>query len=131
MRLTVDTNVLVRAITGDEPRQTAIAQTELRKAEVIAIGTSCLCEVVWVLSRIYKIPSIEIVATLRGLIDSANVVVERVAVEAGLTTLEAGGDFADGAIAIEGKRLGGATFVSFDKRAIRLVKAAGEDARQL
>jgi predicted nucleic-acid-binding protein len=53
----------------------------------------------------------------------------RPAVEAGLAVLEAGGDFADGAIAHEGSWLGGETFVSFDKKAVALLAAQGQPAR--
>ena len=45
--------------------------------------------------------------------------------------LEAGGDFADGVIAYEGCWLGGETFVSFDKKAVTLLTAAGQSARLL
>ena len=45
---------------------------------------------------------------------SANVVMNRPAIEAGLGFLQAGGDFADGAIAYEGNWLGADTFVSSD-----------------
>ncbi len=45
--------------------------------------------------------------------------------------LEAGGDFADGVIAYEGKWLGGETFVSFDKQAVALLTAQGQSARLL
>ena len=131
MKITVDTNVVVRAITADEPKQTAIAQAVLRNAEVVAIGTSCLCEVVWVLSRIYRISPIDIASAIRRLINGANVVVDWHVVEVGLATLDSGGDFADGAIAFEGRQLGGETFVSFDKRAVRLLKTTGQEARQL
>ena len=51
--------------------------------------------------------------------------VNRPAVEAGLAILEAGGDFADGAIAYEGSWLGGETFVSFDKQAVSLLQRQG------
>ncbi|EGG79200.1 transposase subfamily [Gluconacetobacter sp. SXCC-1] len=55
----------------------------------------------------------------------------RPAVEAGLALLEAGGDFADGVIAHEGVWLGGETFVSFDKKAVSLLKKQGEKTRLL
>lgn len=45
--------------------------------------------------------------------------------------LEAGGDFADGAIAYEGRWLGGETFVSFDRKAVSLLMAQGQSARLL
>ncbi len=57
--------------------------------------------------------------------------VNRPAVEAGLSVLEAGGDFADGVIAYEGNWLGGETFVSFDKKAVALLTAQGQSARLL
>jgi predicted nucleic-acid-binding protein len=52
-------------------------------------------------------------------------------VEAGLALLDAGGDFADGIIAYEGRWLGAEMFVSFDKRAAKLMKAQGETVRPL
>ena len=65
------------------------------------------------------------------LIDSANVAVNRPAVEAGLPFLEAGGDFADGVIAYEGNWLGAEVFISFDKRAMELAEAQGHAVRLL
>jgi predicted nucleic-acid-binding protein len=44
---------------------------------------------------------------------------------------QAHGDFADGVIAYEGAWLGGETFVSFDKKAVALLKAQGQTARWL
>lgn len=45
--------------------------------------------------------------------------------------LAAGGDFADGVIAFEGRRLGGEVFASFDCEAVELVAAQGGDTRLL
>jgi predicted nucleic-acid-binding protein len=45
--------------------------------------------------------------------------------------LEAGGDFADGVIAYDGLRLGGETFVSFDRKAVTLLKDLGQSAHLL
>jgi len=45
--------------------------------------------------------------------------------------LEAGGDFADGVIAFEGRRLGGDVFISFDRRAVAMITAGGGKARLL
>ena len=129
MKITADTNVLVRAITGDNASQSKVAQAELAKAEMVALALPALCELVWVLSRGYEIPSAEIVEAIRRLMNAANVVVNRPAAEAGLALLEAGGDFADGVIAYEGNWLGAETLVSFDKKAVKLMKARGEFAR--
>jgi predicted nucleic-acid-binding protein len=125
VKITPDSNVLLRAITGDDPRQSAAARKSLRSAELVGLTLPALCELVWVLARGYRIPAREIGETLRRLIDAANVVVNRGAVEAGLEMLENGGDFADGVIAHEGRWLGCDTFLSFDKRAIKLLAAAG------
>jgi predicted nucleic-acid-binding protein len=131
VKITADTNVLVRAITGDNPQQSKVAQTELKKADLVALALPALCELVWVLSQGYKIPSHDIAEAIRRLINGANVVVNRPAAEAGLALLDAGGDFADGVIAYEGSWLGADAFVSFDKKAVKRMEAQGGSARLL
>jgi predicted nucleic-acid-binding protein len=131
MKITADTNVLVRAVTEDHAHQSISAQTALKKAELVAIPIPVLCELVWVLSQGYRIPSAEIAEAIRRLVNGANVAVNRPAAEAGLALLDAGGDFADGVIAYEGNWLGADTFVSFDKRAVKLMQAQGATAQLL
>jgi predicted nucleic-acid-binding protein len=131
MKITADTNVLVRAITEDHEAQSKAAQAALKRAELVAISIPALCELVWVLSQGYKVPSKGVATAIRQLINVENVEVNRPAAEAGLTFLDAGGDFADGAIAYEGNWLGGETFVSFDKQAVKLMDAQGRSARLL
>jgi len=131
MKITADTNVLVRAITGDDEQQSKAARKELANADVVALALPAVCELVWVLSQGYKIPTAEIAEAIRRLMNSANVVMNRPAAEAGLVLLGAGGDFADGAIAFEGSWLGADTFVSFDRRAVQLLGARGESVRLL
>jgi predicted nucleic-acid-binding protein len=130
MKITADTNVLVRALADDHAEQSKVAQSALRKADIVAVTIPTLCELVWVL-RGYKILPGDIAETIRGLLNSANVIANRSTVEAGLAMLDAGGDFADGVIAYEGNWLGGDTFVSFDKQAVRLMDAQGKSARLL
>ena len=131
MRIIADTNVLVRALTGDDEQQSKIAQVELAQAEMIALALPVLCELVWVLARGYRISLPEIADAIRRLIDGDNVLTNRPAAEAGLAMLDAGGDFADGVLAYEGRWLGGETFVSFDRKAVSLVEAQGDAARLL
>lgn len=131
MKITADTNVLVRAITGDDERQSKLAQAEFERADIVAVALPSLCELVWVLSQGYKIAFDDIAGAVRTLTSAANVVVNRPAIEAGLALLDAGGDFADGVIAYEGNWLGGETFVSFDKEAVKRLTAQGESARLL
>jgi predicted nucleic-acid-binding protein len=127
MKITADTNVLVRVLVEDDLRQSKAAQTALQKAEVVAISTSALCEVAWVLSQGYKIHAADTAESIRRLLRGA-VVTNRPAAEAGLAMLDAGGDFADGVIAYEGSWLGAETFVSFDRRAVKLLEAQGKSA---
>src|SRR5438132_1164914 len=117
MRVAVDTNVLVRAVVRDDPAQARVAAQILTDAKLIAVALPCLCEFVWVLRRVYDFLPSDAATAIRALLAAANVEVNRPAVEAGLSVLEAGGDFADGVIAYEGNWLGGEMFVSFDKKA--------------
>jgi hypothetical protein len=68
---------------------------------------------------------------IRSLTESAAVRVDRPAIEAGRAMLAAGGDFADGVIAFEGRRLGGEVFASFDRTAIELIAATRGATRLL
>jgi predicted nucleic-acid-binding protein len=126
--VSVDTNVLVRAVLQDDPEQGLAASKLLKAASLIAVSLPCLCELVWILRRGAKLPKEDVALTIRDLLNAAKVVMNRPAVEAGLAVLEAGGDFADGIIAYEGAWLGGETFVSFDKQAVDLVAAQGQAA---
>lgn len=131
MKVSVDTNVLVRAVVLDDPEQATAAATILTEAKVVAVALPCLCEFVWVLLRVYKFAPNDVSRAIRALLAASNVEVNRPAVEAGLAGLEAGGDFADGVIAFEGSWLGGDTFVSFDKAAVAILSAQGHLVRLL
>ncbi len=129
MRITADTNILVRVITGDDARESRLAEAQLADADLVALPLTMLCELVWVLARGYKISFAEIAVAISRLVNAANVAVDRRAVAAGLAMLQAGGDFADGVIAHEGIGLGGEIFVSFDRRAVRALTAHGRAAQ--
>jgi predicted nucleic-acid-binding protein len=83
------------------------------------------------LKRLYGFARSDIAAAIQALLNAANVQTNRPAAEAGLTILNAGGDFADGVIAYEGSWLGGNEFVSFDKDAVSLLSKQGQSARLL
>jgi predicted nucleic-acid-binding protein len=131
VKITADTNVLVRAVVRDDLKQAHTAARVLKEAELIAVSLTSLCEFVWVLSKVYRFSKQDISHALTALLDTQNVVVNRPAVEAGLTIFGAGGDFADGLIAYEGHWLGGETFVSFDKQAVSLIGEQGVQAKLL
>ena len=128
MRITADTNILVRIIVRDDVAQAEAALDLLEKAEMVFIPLPCLCEFAWILDATYRLPREMIARSLRGIAGRANVAVERTEVTAGLRVLDAGGDFADGAIAAAGALMGAGTFVSFDRKAVAHIKAAGMSA---
>ncbi len=125
MKITADTNLLLRAMLEDEPKQAAAAQALLDRAELIAVPVPVLCEVVWTMRRLYKRPINQIADALEAILHVAAVVTDRPAVEAGLAVLRAGGDFADGVIAWHGAALGGTVLATFDRTAIRVLTACG------
>jgi len=131
MKITADTNVLVRAAVQDDPHQARQAAKLLQEADSVAVPVPVLCEFVWVLRRGYKKSSSDISNAVRRLMNSANVVMNRPAIEMGLSVLDAGGDFADGVIAYEGNWLGAEEFVSVDSKAVSVLQSHGTRARLL
>jgi predicted nucleic-acid-binding protein len=131
MKITADTNVLIRAAVRDDIPQAREAAKVMREADLVAVPVPVLCEFVWVLRRGYKKPDLDISVAIRRLMNGVNVVMNRPAVEAGLSVLDAGGDFADGIIAYEGDWLGGKEFVSFDSKAVSVLQSRGSRARLL
>lgn len=131
MKVTADTNVLIRAAVEDDLHQARRAAKILAEADLVAVPVPVLCEFVWVLRRGYRKSATDVSDAIRRLMRSANVVMNRTEVEAGLSALDAGGDFADGVIAHEGEWLGAEEFVSFDSKTVSLLQAHGTRARLL
>ena len=131
MRVTLDTNVLMRSVVHDDEPQARVAEHLLASASLVAVPISCLCECVWVARKIYRLNNADMAAVIRTLLDTETVEMDRPAVQAGLEHLDAGGDFADGVIAYQGSCLGGQVFASFDKKAIRRLAAQGYEVLPL
>jgi predicted nucleic-acid-binding protein len=131
MKVIVDTNILLRAFLRDDAAQARGATRLLREADLIAVSQATLCELVWVLRRLYRLQREEIADLLEALLHTENVVMNRAAASAGLQAYRAGGDFADGVVAWDGAWLGGETFFSFDKKAVAVLKKQGMAARLL
>lgn len=131
MKVIADTNVLVRAAVQDDLHQARRAAKILAEADLVAVPVPVLCEFVWVLRRGYRKSATDVSDAIRRLMRSANVVLNRTAVEAGLAALDVGGDFADGVIAHEGEWLGAEEFVSFDSKPVSVLHAHGIRARLL
>jgi predicted nucleic-acid-binding protein len=127
MNIIVDTNVLLRAMIFDHDTESPIAQASLA-ANDVTIPNQAFCEMIWVLKRLYKRSRSDLVKAVRTWTEIKTVTLDRAAVEAGLAFLEAGGDFADGIIEFEGRRLGGDTFATFDQGAAAIVRKKGRDS---
>lgn len=125
MKVSLDTNVLLRLVVDDDEAQRRRAVDVLEQAELVAISVHALCEFAWVLDRSYGTRRADISAAIRLVLGMRNVAVNRPAIQAGLNVLDAGGDFADGVIAFDGLWLGAETFVSFDRPAVRFLEAQG------
>ena len=128
LRITADTNLLLRTVLQDDERQSALADAVLKAATVIAVPSPVLCEFAWVLRRGYGYPNNEIAQAIKAICDLEAVVADQACVDLGLSILLAGGDFADGVIAQQGRRLGGGTFASFDEEAVSLLADQGVPA---
>ena len=128
MKITADTNVLLRVVVHDDPEQADAARTLLQRATVVAIPIPVLCEFAWVLKRTYARGANDVAAAIEAVTEIDVVVTDLPAVEAGLSSLRAGGDFADGVIAHQGEALGGTVFASFDRRAVARLRSNGAAA---
>ena len=135
MRITADSNILLRVILDDEPEQSQKARAVLEKASLVAVPVPVFCELAWTMLRGYKRQPAEVAEAIAAILRVATVVTDRLAVEAGLAVLHSGGDFADGVIAWQGAAMGADIFVSFDREAVDLLSeskfAAATPARML
>ena len=82
MKITADTNVLLRAVVGDDARQAAMAQALLLQATVIAVPVPVFCEFAWVLQRGYGYGTDEIAGAIEAIAAIDAVVTDSPAVEA-------------------------------------------------
>lgn len=119
----VDTNVIVRLLTGDEPRQAAAARA-LFAGGPIWIAKTVLLETGWVLRSLYGFEESAIRAAFTKLLGLKNVQVEDESSMAAALALTASGlELAD-AIHLSG-RPPGARFVSFDRTFVQRARRAG------
>lgn len=131
MKITVDTNLLIRFLIKDDKFQNQKVWDIFFEAEEIFIPITVLCEVVWVLSFSYKLSNSFIAAKLQNLIEIPIFIVDKPVVNFGIKVLEANGDFADGVNAFLGKQFfenQNSKFISFDKKAVKILNSLGIDA---
>lgn len=121
--LAIDTNLVVRYLTGDHHAQSGRARTLIDGNEVF-VSTTVLLETEWVLRSAYGFAEIQIVRGLRGFAGLPLVTVEQPALAAqALDWMEGGMDFAD-ALHLA-KAAGCDAFVSFDRKLARVANKIG------
>ena len=110
----VDTNVLVRLLTGDDAAQAKRAAA-LFKKESIFVPKTVLLETEWVLRRLYRLPRATVVSSFRKLSGLDNVELEQPLVVAqALQWCADGMDFAD-ALHLASSH-GASKFATFDEQ---------------
>jgi len=122
----LDTNVLVRYVTQDDPIQSAKAtawiEERLTPENPGFISVVAMAETVWVLERTYGVADQDIAATIERLLKAEALVVEneQQVFAAMITLKENQGSFADALIAALGVEAGCPGTLTFDRRALRL-----------
>ncbi len=121
----VDTNVVVRLLTGDDPKQAAAAKA-LFSTGPIWIAKTVLLETGWVLRSLYGFDESAIRNAFTKLLGLKNVHTEDKASMASALALTARGIELADAIHLS-SRPSGATFVSFDQAFVRRAGRAGAE----
>jgi predicted nucleic acid-binding protein len=113
----VDTNVLVRHLTGDPPEQAARATGFLGAADELLLADLVVAEVVYVLESFYEVPRAKVAELVRAIIAFPTIVVLDPAML--LRALEvyetARLDFAEAYLVAQAERSGVGVVASFDK----------------
>ena len=124
--LGVDTNVLVRFFTEDEPTQFALARKLVENATEgqLFVNPIVLVELNRVLRRLYHMPRAEVAMVLNGLMDFKEFTIgdRDLAVRAIAAAEATGVDFSDALIALLHEKSGCTQTVTFDVRAQRLTQ---------
>ncbi|PTE09530.1 type II toxin-antitoxin system VapC family toxin [Mesorhizobium helmanticense] len=121
--LAIDTNLIVRYLTGDHPTQSPRARS-LIDGQPVFVAVTVILEVEWVLRSTYDYAPLEIAHTLRAFCGLPTVNVEDGAVVSSALDLSGKGmDFAD-ALHL-GKSAHCAGFATFDRKFVKAAKAAG------
>jgi predicted nucleic acid-binding protein len=126
--LSVDTNVVVRFLTGDDADQ-ALRARELIASHDVWVGVTVALETEWVLRSVHGYAPTQISGALRALAGLPRVEIESaVAVARALALHDAGMDFADALHLATADHC--EAFVTFDKRCVEVAKLLGLSARE-
>ncbi len=121
----LDTNVLVRYLTQDDPVQSALANAFIEQrfsaAEPGIVGHIVLCEVSWVLSRAYGYTREQVADALGALLTCREFQIE--SPDLGILALQdyrhGTADFSDYLLGRAHQRLGALSTATFDRKAAK------------
>ena len=113
----VDTNVLIRHLTGDPPEQARRATRYLERTDQLLLPDLILAEVAYVLESYYEVPRLQIAETLRAVLAFRAVrVVDSALLHRVVELYEVHRlDFADAYLVASAERTGVGVVASFDR----------------
>ncbi|CAN5263406.1 type II toxin-antitoxin system VapC family toxin [soil metagenome] len=113
----VDTNVLVRHLTGNPPAQAARATRHLRRAETLLLPDLILAEVAYVLESYYEVARGQVAEALRAILAFRAIrVVDAALLQRAVEVYEVHRlDFADAYLVACAERTGVGAIASFDR----------------
>jgi predicted nucleic-acid-binding protein len=122
VRAFVDTNILVRHLTGDPPEQARAATAFLAEAEALMLADVVFAEIVYVLESFYELEREQVAARLRAVIGfPAIVVADEALLLRALEVYEVHQiDFAEAYLAACAEASGIAAVASFDRTIDRI-----------
>ena len=122
----LDSNILVRYLTQDDPIQspkaTEVIERRLTEENPGFVSIVAMVETVWVLDRAYELTTNEIAAAVERMLQTSVLVVEneQQVFTAMIALKEGRGSFADALIVALGARVGCSRTLTFDQKALRL-----------
>jgi predicted nucleic acid-binding protein len=121
--LAIDTNVIVRYLTGDHPQQSRKAKA-LIDSQHVFVSTTVLLETEWVLRSVYGFTPLKVAKAISAFAGLSGVILEDPAIVArALGWTVRGMDFADALHLAKAQGL--EAFVSFDRRLASAAKKLG------
>lgn len=122
--IAVDTNILVRYVTNDDPRQAKLAMDLLGNNAKVFVAKTVLLEMSWVLRAVYDLPHASVERSLLQVLGLPTVVVEDPGeVAQALRYYSEGMDFADALHLASG--CDAEIFLTFDSAFVKRGQACG------
>ncbi len=124
--ISLDTSILVRLLTNDDPRQAQKARAALDQAmqdqHQIWVSLVVTCELVWVLQRLYGYDKAQLALALSAMLKFSGLEMENPkAVKTALNAMRhSSADFADILLGYLSAEQGAAHVLTFDKKAAKL-----------